>query len=255
MPRPASGAVSPTVRAKVREDELEDMLAAVGQTFLGLTVNCARCHDHKFDPVTARDYYRLKAVFDGVYHGDRPLASAEEIKARELEIARHQAKLDELQQQLSKIERNARARLSGSSNKEPKDLVRPIARWTFEGDARDQIGGLHGSLKGGASISNGRLVLNGPESFVETTPLEHDLREKTLEAWVTLPTLDQRGGGVISVETNDGRVFDAIVFGERQPGKWIAGSTGYQRTRDLAGQVEKANEFRPHSGCLSRPMA
>ena len=47
------------------------MLGTVGQTFLGLTVNCARCHDHKFDPFLSRDYYRLKAVFEGVYHGNR----------------------------------------------------------------------------------------------------------------------------------------------------------------------------------------
>ncbi|HYH64361.1 MAG TPA: DUF1549 domain-containing protein, partial [Urbifossiella sp.] len=44
-------------------DELDDMLANVGTTFLGLTVGCARCHDHKFDPVPSRDYYRMLAAF------------------------------------------------------------------------------------------------------------------------------------------------------------------------------------------------
>ena len=51
------------------------MVAAVGQTFLGLTVNCARCHDHKFDPVRQRDYYRIKAALEGVLHGNRVLPS------------------------------------------------------------------------------------------------------------------------------------------------------------------------------------
>jgi hypothetical protein len=64
------GAVS---RRRVREEELEDMIAAVGQTFLGLTLNCARCHNHKFDPIPARDYYRVKAALEGVRPGDRPL--------------------------------------------------------------------------------------------------------------------------------------------------------------------------------------
>ncbi len=65
---------SSTMRQRAREEELEDMVAAVGQVFLGLTVNCARCHDHKFDPVPQRDYYRLKAALEGVLHGSRPIA-------------------------------------------------------------------------------------------------------------------------------------------------------------------------------------
>lgn len=63
-----------TQRAITREEEMEDLLSVVGQTFLGLTVNCARCHDHKFDPIPQRDYYRLKSVFDGVKHGERPVS-------------------------------------------------------------------------------------------------------------------------------------------------------------------------------------
>ena len=48
---------------KHRYDELDDVLANVGTTFLGLTVGCARCHDHKFDAIPARDYYRMLAAF------------------------------------------------------------------------------------------------------------------------------------------------------------------------------------------------
>jgi hypothetical protein len=62
-----------TMKQRVREEELEDMVAVVGQVFLGLTVNCARCHDHKFDPVPQRDYYRLKSALEGVLHGSRPI--------------------------------------------------------------------------------------------------------------------------------------------------------------------------------------
>ena len=70
-----------------REDELEDLISTVGQGVLGITINCARCHSHKFDPVPLKDYYAIKAVFQGVRHGERPLVSRAEVAARTAEIA------------------------------------------------------------------------------------------------------------------------------------------------------------------------
>ncbi|HMO13324.1 MAG TPA: DUF1553 domain-containing protein [Pirellulaceae bacterium] len=58
-----------------REDELADFVNATSTAFLGLTVACARCHNHKFDPIPQRDYYAMQAVFSGVKHGERPLLS------------------------------------------------------------------------------------------------------------------------------------------------------------------------------------
>jgi cytochrome c553 len=54
-----------------RADELHDMVGVAGTAFLGVTLGCARCHEHKFDPVPQRDYYAVKAVFEGVQHGER----------------------------------------------------------------------------------------------------------------------------------------------------------------------------------------
>jgi hypothetical protein len=61
------------MRLVVRQDELEDLVGTVCQTFLGLTANCARCHDHKFDPVRQVEYYRLTAALNGAHHGERIL--------------------------------------------------------------------------------------------------------------------------------------------------------------------------------------
>ena len=82
-----SGSASPSVRAMVREAELEDMLGTVGQTFLGVTLNCARCHNHKFDPIPTRDYYRIKAVFQGLRHGERSIATNEKETRRASETS------------------------------------------------------------------------------------------------------------------------------------------------------------------------
>src|SRR5207244_2335704 len=83
--------ISPSVviRGRAREDEMEDLLGTVGQTFLGATLNCARCHDHKFDPYSSQDYYRLKAVFAGVNGGDRPALSRHELARQDKDIGEH----------------------------------------------------------------------------------------------------------------------------------------------------------------------
>ena len=56
-----------------RQDELADMVNTTGTAFLGLTMGCARCHNHKFDPVLQKDYYAMQAVFAGVNHGERAI--------------------------------------------------------------------------------------------------------------------------------------------------------------------------------------
>ena len=62
---------------KARQDELNDMVAGAGSAFLGLTLHCARCHDHKFDPVKQSDYYAMQAIFAGTRHGERELRPAD----------------------------------------------------------------------------------------------------------------------------------------------------------------------------------
>ena len=59
-------------KEKTRLLDRDDMVASTMGTFNSMTVHCARCHDHKFDPIPQQDYYRLQAVFAGVDRGDRP---------------------------------------------------------------------------------------------------------------------------------------------------------------------------------------
>src|SRR5579871_2942724 len=56
-----------------RQETLDDMTTVTGQAFLGLTYGCARCHNHKYDPILQKDYYRLQAFFANTVAGDGPL--------------------------------------------------------------------------------------------------------------------------------------------------------------------------------------
>lgn len=120
----------------------------------------------------------------------------------------------------------------------------PIARWNFDRDLRDQIGASHGVPHGNAVIKEGALVLDG-QSYVESAPLSHPLREKTLAAWVMLGNLDQQGGGAVSVQSTDGSQFDAIVFGENHLRQWLPGSDLFARTQPFGGELEREAIERP----------
>ncbi|MDP7275711.1 MAG: DUF1553 domain-containing protein [Planctomycetaceae bacterium] len=238
---------SKRMKLLARQDELEELAGTVGQTFLGLTINCGRCHDHKFDPIPSSEYYRVVAALDGVAHGERDVAQPEQA-ARQAIV---DTKIRSLQQRLTLLEKRARAsvlktRKKKAPTKTPSpDLPRPTASWNFDSDFRDSIGSLHGRPVGGARLEKGAVVVDGKTAYVQTAKLTKPLAEKTLEAWVQLANLTQRGGGVISIQASGGGVFDAIVYGEREPGHWMAGSNGFVRTRSFAGSVETMATTKP----------
>ncbi|MGH9803053.1 MAG: DUF1549 domain-containing protein, partial [Blastocatellia bacterium] len=73
--------VDNAVNEQTRSDELDDMVTTTSTVFLGLTVGCARCHDHKYDPIPQKDYYRMQAVFFPFQKTEKLLVSEEEKKA------------------------------------------------------------------------------------------------------------------------------------------------------------------------------
>lgn len=227
--------VSERMKAAMKQDEMEDLIGTVGQTFLGLTVNCARCHDHKFDAITQKDYYRLGAALAGVGHGERtrPDPAVQAKRARTIK------QLEALRARLTALEEPARqAVLAERGGNLDRSAPRAIAEWRFTEGLQDRVGSLHGKAFGAARAGKNGLSLDGKSGYVVTEPLPRDLREKTLEAWVRLDRLDQQGGGAMTVQTSDGGIFDAIVFAEREPSRWLAGSNLFQRTQDFGGPAE-----------------
>lgn len=105
--------------ANIRAATLDDMITAAGSAFLGLTFNCARCHHHKFDPIPTEDYYRLRAAFEGVTHGRRTIASAEERAAFAAATAEPAARKTKLTQEIAALEQTLRQRAKAELARRP----------------------------------------------------------------------------------------------------------------------------------------
>jgi len=115
----------PADRLQAKYDWFDDIVATTGQVFLGLTVNCARCHDHKIDPIPQRDYYSLLAFFHNITPmGGRQMATGNierklfEDESERRDYERKTADLDrrrnEAQQAVTEIEERFRERWESS---------------------------------------------------------------------------------------------------------------------------------------------
>lgn len=172
--------------------------------------------------------------------------SGEAAKAQQDEVDALQKRIASLQKKIDGTLGPLRARLTeGREVKVPEGLPEPYAEWDFEKDANDLRGRLPLTLEGEARIENGALVLDGRTGFARSAPIPRSLAAKTLEAWVLLDTLDQKGGGVLTVQDLRGNVFDSIVFAENEPGEWLAGSDFHRRTKDFLGAPEADAAKRP----------
>jgi mono/diheme cytochrome c family protein len=99
------GADEPSKRL-ARQDALDEIVTNTGLTFLGLGLGCARCHDHKFDPISQRDYHAMQAFFAGVEYGDRPLRTPE-AEAQRVLAANLRREMEDVDRKLARLEPRA----------------------------------------------------------------------------------------------------------------------------------------------------
>ena len=94
-----------------RHDYLDDVLATIGRGVLGMTVHCARCHDHKFDPILQKDYYSLQASIFGYVEIDWPMLDREDAEAFREQNAAIDAQQQPIRAEIADIEAPYRATL------------------------------------------------------------------------------------------------------------------------------------------------
>ena len=86
-----------------RQEVLTEIATNVGQTFFGMTVNCARCHNHKFDPILQSDFYSLQAIFAAAKGKDFEIATPEEKAASQTASKAYKERLDPVQTALKEL--------------------------------------------------------------------------------------------------------------------------------------------------------
>ena len=176
-------------KKKVVSDIVDDQIDVVGKAFLGLTLACARCHDHKFDPLTQDDYYGLA----GIFYSSRILQSVGTkgghtiLLRTSLEPPKY---LERRQQALAEVGAIDK-KISQVKSRLPVP-VKMLAWYDFEENTRtttiDNVGRFSGTLHGDAAIGKGRygrgVTLDGDGDFVDGTARpEFRIERGTIAGW------------------------------------------------------------------------
>jgi len=238
----ASGALLPgqtgkdeESKAKARQDELNDMVSIASGAFLGLTLHCARCHDHKFDPVSQTDYYGLQAIFAGVRHGERS-ATLPGMKAKEKERAGLLPKLAKATHRLVRFEPLAAVGDGLAATRAPVNALRNIEHFAPVKAFKLRFTVLATSEKNRYepcldeleiySTDGRNVALSTPRVNVRATVSQNSARHRVAHindgyygndrSWI--PTA--KGGGWVQVEFGKFEEIEAVVWGRDRLGKY-----------------------------------
>lgn len=241
-----------------RQDSLDEIVVNVSQTFLGLSVGCARCHDHKFDPISQHDYYAMQALVAGVEYKDREFLTPEDIELRKRlpELTERQAEIEsELSRFVplanSNVERpmiNSRrntdrfepietraVRLTAITTNKYEPCIDEFEVFTPEGE-------------------NVALASNGGSpsaSGTKTSPNRHELRFANdgeygnSRSWMS----NETEGGWLQIEFAEPRTIDRVVWGRDRQGKFSDRTPTNYRVSVAVGdqwvEVANADDRRP----------
>jgi hypothetical protein len=224
------------MKATARQEELEEIAGALGQAFLGLTVNCARCHDHKFDPITAEEYYGFIANLAGTTHGNRQAQSNLAQGERERMLARQA----ELQQILEQSYRQRDASSSNSANRLTTTLPPSANREGLRYQLEFSIGPTVWADASQATSAEDRIQFNLQRA--DKTPLASealapgDWLEAGRKQSFHSKSIEYVGDGVGQI---------TLELSSLQHNGRFAGGIDWIRCRDESGQLVWQEEFTP----------
>jgi hypothetical protein len=232
----------PELTLNQRANDLDDMVSTTTTAFLGLTAGCAKCHDHKFDPIAQRDYYSLQAMFAGVQHGQREL--------RTPDSAARRARAEDLKQQIERLEREADdlaarqqplARLAPAAEGALRPAVRPrlnidrfepvsakIVRFTVleassiepcideleifsAGDEPRNV-----ALASSGAVATASSVYANGTSAIHRLEHVNDAQYGNGRSWIS----GEAGGGWVQIELAEPTVIDRVTWGRDREGKF-----------------------------------
>lgn len=248
---------------QARQDELDEVIQTVSQGFFGLTVGCARCHDHKFDPIAQRDYYSMQAIFAGLRYGTRRLrGDKNDDWADQVPAARE--KLTTLQRELESI-RTKRGLREPVANVQAEafpavvaDAVRMEITATNQGAASLYEFEVWSTEDAGSS-ANVALASEGAvpsaSSFALANQTRHfdNLVDGTVDPRQAFPWVSAAGGAAwIQVDLASPTEVDRIVWhkGTSVPASYEikvrdAGSGEWKTVADASDRLPRADDVRP----------
>ena len=210
-----------------RQDSLDEIVVNTANTFLAVSVGCARCHNHKFDPITAADYYSMQSFFAGVEYKDRELRNEEGDKARQ-KAAQLRAQIADAQRKLILFEPLAN---SGTARVETKpeinvDRFPPVIakklRFTINSTNNlepcvDEIEVFNTAGKNVALASAGAVATASGQKIVADN---HDLlyvndgKYGNMRSWMSNTT----GTGWVAIEFASEESVERVVWGRDRTG-------------------------------------
>ena len=222
-----------------RQDELTDMVNTTGTAFLGLTTGCARCHNHKFDPISQSDFYALQAVFAGVEHAERKLPLSPDATRRRTEI---EDEIHSLRNDLSQYARqrgsrdsvNAKENIENFPSTEVKFIRFTISATNAAEPCIDELQ-VFSDNQNVALASNGASVRSSGDYEHPLHKLEHinDGQFGNSRSWIS----SLRSGGWVEIQLAKPFLVERIVWSRDRQGNFsdrLATDYRFETSLDLS---------------------